>query len=331
MHFHQWKRREFITLLGAAATWPVAARAQQAGKVWRIGFLYASTPASYPDNPEVFRKGMRAFGYVEGTDFIMEMRYAGGQYERWPDLAAELVRQNVDVIITGVSPAVRAARQASSTIPIIMAGVIDPVGQGFVASLGRPGGNITGLSGAYDDSSPKQLELLTAVVPSPSRIGFLVNPENTATAPQSRTVRDAAQKAGIAIVLKEARGVNDLENTFAAFARENVPALIVAPDPALNAHRQQIAQLALRYKLPTMGPLREFVEAGGLMSYGESSQDFLRRSAIYVDKIIKGAKPADLPVEQPTRFHLVINRKTADALGVTIPASLYIFADEVIE
>ena len=325
------RRREFITLLGGAAAWSLPARAQQAGKVWRIGFLFASTPASYPDNHEGFRQGMRALGYIEGADFIMEPRYAGGQYERLPDLAAELVRQKVDVIITAMSPAVRAAQQATGTLPIIIAGVLDPVGQGFVASLGRPGGNITGLTGSYDDSSPKQLELLTAIVPSPSRIGFLVNPENSATSPQSRIVRDAARKVGIAIVLMEARGLNDLENAFETLAREDVRALIVAPDPALNAHRLQIAHLALHYRLPTMSSLREFVEVGGLMSYGESSKEFLRRSAGYVDKIIKGAKPADLPVEQPTRFYLVINRKTADALGVAIPPSLYIFADEVIE
>jgi putative ABC transport system substrate-binding protein len=244
---------------------------------------------------------------------------------------AELVRLKVDVIVTGVTAALPALQRATSTIPIVMAYSTDPVGNGLVASLAHPGGNITGLAGSSDDSSPKQLELLTAVNPNVSRIGLLGNPDTETYSSVLRRAQDAAQKVGLSIVPIEARNRQEIENAFAVFAKERISAIMVASDAILFGQRQRIAELALNNRLSTMFSLREYAEAGGLMSYGENIADFFRRSAFYVDKIFKGAKPGELPIEQPTRFNLVINRKTANALGITIPPQLYIFADEVIE
>jgi putative ABC transport system substrate-binding protein len=274
---------------------------------------------------------MRALGYVEGRDFVSDIRFADGRYERLPELAAELVRLKVDILSTGLSAAVRALQQATRTIPIVFAGVTDPVGQGFVASLARPGGNATGLAGSFDDTTPKQLELLTAAAPGATRVGRLDNPDSPSTVFFLNSVQAAAQKAGISLVPMGARDVEGIETAFAAFAKESVQAVMVAADGLFLGQRQHIAELALKARLPSISPQLEYVEAGGLMSYGDSLLDFFRQGASYVDRILKGAKPADLPVEQPTRFHLVINRKTADALGLSIPPALYIFADEVIE
>jgi len=327
------RRRKFIMLLGgAAAAWPVAARAQQAGKVWRIGFL-----SSLPRAPIAgglyggFQQGMRELGYVEGQDFVSEWRSADGKYERLPELAAELVRSKMDVLISGLTPGVRALQQATSTIPIFIAYAIDPVGNRLVASLAHPGGNTTGLAGSSDDSAPKQLELLSAVVANPSRIAFLGNPENPGYSAVRKSAQDAAEKAGLFLLVLEARSAQEIENALATSTKERAQALLVAGDGVFFGQQQRLAQLALSNHLPTMFPQREYVEAGGLMSYGENLSEFFRRAASFVDRIIKGAKPGDLPIEQPTKFNLVINRKTADALGVTIPAQLYIFADEVIE
>jgi putative ABC transport system substrate-binding protein len=248
-----------------------------------------------------------------------------------PELATELVELKVDVLVTGPTPAVRALQRATRTIPIVFVATTDPVGNGIVASLARPGGNTTGQAGSNDDTAPKQLELLATIVANPSRIGLLGNPENPGYFPVLKSAQDAAQKAGLFLVPVASSKPEDIEKAFAAFNRERVQAVMVATDPVFGEQRQRIAELALSHRLPTMSSQREFAEAGGLMSYGESQREFYRRTAIFVDKIFKGAKPADLPVEQPTRYHLVINRKTADALGVTIPALLYIFADEVIE
>jgi putative ABC transport system substrate-binding protein len=254
-----------------------------------------------------------------------------GKYEQFSEIIAELVRLKVDVIVTGVTAALPALQQATTTIPIVMAYSTDPVGNGLVASLGHPGGNITGLTGSSDDSSPKQLELLTTVVPNASHIGLLGNPDTETYSSVLKRVQDTAQKVGLFIVPIEARNPEEIENAFAAFAKERMSAVMVASDAIFFGQRQRIAELALNNRLPTMFSLREYTEAGGLMSYGENIADFFRRSAFYVDKIFKGAKPGELPIEQPTRFHLVINRRTADALGITIPPQLYIFADEVIE
>jgi len=326
------RRRAFITLLGgAAAAWPLAARAQQAGKVWRIGVLSGASRETAFTNYEGFLQGMRELGYVEGRDFVMEYRFAEGQYERFPDFAAELVRLNVDVILIGATSAIRMLQRATTTIPIVLAYSTDPVGNGFVASLSRPGGNITGLSSSSDDTSPKQLELVATVVPNVSRIGLLGNPASPTYTDVRKGAENAAQKVGLTLVSVEARNPQEIEAAFASFVSERVQAFISAGDALFFAQRRQIAELALKSRLPSMFSQREYAAAGGLMSYGENLSEFFRRAASFVDKIFKGAKPGDLPMEQPTRFNLVINRKTADALGVAIPPQLYIFADEVIE
>jgi len=328
------KRRDFVTLLGgAAAAWPLVARAQQTGKVWRIGFLSAAPRAGLGSGLYAgFQRGMRELGYVEGQDFVSEWRSADdAKYERFPELAAELVRLKMDVLISGLTPGVRALQQATSTIPIVIAYSIDPVGNRLVASLAHPGGNVTGLASSSDDSAPKQLELLAAVVANPSRVAFLGNPNSSTYSSVRKSAEDAAEKAGLFLVVLEARNAQEIENALVASTKERAQALLVAGDGLFFGQQQRLAQLALSNHLPTMFPQREYVEAGGLMSYGENLSEFFRRAASFVDKIVKGAKPGDLPIEQPTKFNLVINRKTADALGVKIPSHLYIFADEVIE
>ena len=325
------RRREFITLIGGAAVWPLAARAQQGGKVWRIGLLSGTSPEGASPNYDAFLQGMRELGYAEGRDFILEARFAGGRYERFPELASELVRLKVDVLVTGTAAAIRTLQHATTTIPIVLAYSTDPVGNGFVASFARPGGNITGLSGASDDTSPKQLELVRAVVPNASRIGLLGNPSSPIFADVRTNAEIAAQKVGVIIVPVEARNAQEIESAFAEFDKQRVQAFIAASDAVVFTQRRQIAGLALANRLPSMFSQREYAEAGGLMSYGENLSQFFRRAASFVDKIFKGANPGNLPIEAPTRFNLVINRKTANALGVSIPAQLYIFADEVIE
>jgi putative ABC transport system substrate-binding protein len=274
---------------------------------------------------------MRELGYVEGKDFIIEWRSVEGRYERFPELAAELVRLKVDVFVTGVTAALPALKQTTSTIPIVMAYSTDPVGNGLVASLVHPNGNITGLAGSSDDTSPKRLELLATIVSNVSRIGLLGNPDTETYTSVLNNVQAAAQKVGLSVVPIAARNPREIEEAFAAFAKERVQAVMVAVDAVFFGQRQRIAELALANRLATMFALREYAEAGGLMSYGENVADFFHHAASFVDKIFKGANPGDLPIEQPTKFKLVINRKTADALGVTIPPQLYIFADEVIE
>ena len=241
------------------------------------------------------------------------------------------MRLKVDVIVLGASSAVRPAQQATSTIPIVMATSTDPVGSGFVASLARPGGNTTGLASSQEDFAPKHLDLLMMAVPNLSRVGFLMNPDSTARASILKAAQAAAEKARLTPVPVEARNEQDIAKAFGALTRERVGAVMVFADPHFLVQRQQIADLALQGRLPTIFPRREYVEAGGLMSYGESIAEFYRRAASYVDKIFKGARPADLPVEQPTRFVFSINRKTAETIGVTIPALFFMFADEMIE
>jgi putative tryptophan/tyrosine transport system substrate-binding protein len=334
MQFDHLKRREFITLVGGtAAAWPLAAKAQQP-PLRRIGFLMGAVPVAQSRSDDLvsgFMEGMRELGYSEGKDFVMEWRSAEGQYERLSDLAAELVRLKVDVIIAGSPLAVRPAQQATTTIPIVMGYSTDPVGNGFVASLAHPGGNITGVAGSSDDTAPKQLELLATAVPKLSRMAILTNPRNPNSSAVMRSAQSAAERVGLPIVPVEARNPQEIEDSFAVLAKQNVAAVTVVNDAMFFAHRRQLAQLALGSGVASMFPIREYTVAGGLMSYGESLREFYRRAASFVDKIFKGAKPGDLPIEQPTRFNLVINRKTADALGLTIPPQLYIFADEVIE
>jgi putative ABC transport system substrate-binding protein len=324
------RRGEFIALLGSGfAGWPLAARGQQPVKLWRI--LSAVSRSAASGSYAALAQGMRELGYVEGKDFVIEWRSVEGKYERFPEIAAELERLKVDVFVTGVTAALPALKRATTTIPIVMAYSTDPVGNGLVASLVHPGGNITGLAGSSDDSSPKQLELLATIVPNISRVGLLGNPDTETYSSVLNNAQDAARKVGLSLVPIEARNLQEIEHAFAWSAQERVSAVMVAVDAVFFGQRWRIAELALANRLPTMFALREYAEAGGLMSYGENIADFFRRAASFVDKIIKGAKAGDLPIEQPTKFNLVINRKTADALGVTIPPQLYIFADEVIE
>jgi putative ABC transport system substrate-binding protein len=328
------KRRQFITLIGgAAAAWPIAARAQQPGKVWRIGFLAGgSRPVPVDSNPYGgFPRGMRELGYVEGRDFTIEWRFAEGRFDLFPDLAAELVRLNVDVIVLGTPTAVPAVRQATSTIPIVMGDSIDPVGSGFVASLAHPGGNITGLANSREDTAPKQLELLAATVPNLSRVGFTMNPDNPSHVPLLKIIEAAARRLGLVLVPVEMRKPQDIASAFATLTDERVGAVLIPSDAFFFSQRQLITDLAIKTHLPTIFSQREYVEAGGLMYYGDSLAEFYRRAAFYVDKIFKGTKPADLPIQQPTRFFLIINLKTAKTLGLTVPPNLLAIADEVIE
>jgi ABC-type uncharacterized transport system substrate-binding protein len=326
------KRRDFISFLGGVMTgWPLAARAQQPGKVWRVGFLSGGAPAALGPILTGFPQGMRELGYVEGKDFTIEWRFAEGNYDRIPGFAAEFVRLKVDVIVVATAAAIRIVQQATTTIPIVMSYSTDPVGNGFVASLARPGGNTTGVASSTDDSAPKQLELLATIAPNVERIGLIGNPDNPNHSSLLQRAEAAARTAGLLVIPLDVRNAEEIENAFAAMPRERVQAILVGADAMMLTERRRIAELALAARLPSVFVQRENVEVGGLMSYGESIKEFNRRAAVFVDKIFKGAKPGELPIEQPTRFHLVINRKTADALGVSIPPQLYILADEVIE
>jgi putative ABC transport system substrate-binding protein len=326
------RRREFITLLsGAAAAWPLAARAQVAGKVWRIGVLGGAPLPVLSQNYFGFLQGMRELGYIEGKDFVSELRTADNSYERLPSLAAEVVRIGVDILLTGTAAAVPVLQKETRTIPIVLAGISDPVGLGFIDSLARPGGNTTGVSSNTTETAPKQLELLAALLSDPSRIGLLGNPEGPSFVPFLRSVREAAQQARLQLVTLEARNAQEIEKAFAAFGSQAVQAVLVFSDSVFFAMRPFLSEQAMQRRLPTIFHYREFVQDGGLMSYGEAVQEYYRRAATFVHKLMHGAKPAELPVELPTRYHLTINRKTADTLGLTIPALLYIFADEVIE
>jgi putative ABC transport system substrate-binding protein len=326
------RRRFLLTSLAGALAAPVAAGAQQGMRLPRIGFL---SPSSLSDSRTLryfgaFRQGLRELGYVEGQHIAIEARWAEGNYERLPGLASELVRLKVDAIVAyGV--AIQAAQQATETIPIVMAVVIDPVGAGFVASLGRPGGNITGLSSMAPDMVGKQLELLKEAVPKVSRVALIGNPANQGNAAQMRQALDTARRLGVQLQRLEARSPNEIDRAFAAITEERAGAVIVFADAVLLDHRGRIADLAARRRLPMVSVMVENVEVGGLMAYGPSIADRFRRAATYVSKILKGAKPADLPIEQPTKFELVINLKTAKALGLTIPPSLLARADQVIE
>jgi putative tryptophan/tyrosine transport system substrate-binding protein len=323
-------RRAFIgTLAGGLLAAPRAARAQ---KVYRIGFIQTAVRNQIEHLVKAFDDGMRELGYEEGRKVVIERRFADGQQERLPALAAELVRLKVDVIVTGANPVIDAVKKATTTIPVVMAVSRDPVGAGFIASLSRPGGNITGLT---NDPSPdilgKNFELLKEVVPRASRMAFVWNPVPSAAGTYRNAAESAARKLGVKFQSVEVRGRNDLENAFAAMARERADGVVVPADPVFFSAKGQLALLAARHRLPAMYGLREYAEAGGLMSYGPNVAYQFRRAATYVDKILKGAKPADLPVEQPTKFEFVINLKTAKALGLTIPQSLLLRADEVIQ
>src|SRR5438874_2278071 len=327
------RRRSFIAgIIGSAVISPLAARAQQqAGKEPRIGFLSLTSPSDRPPLLDAFRQRLRELGRVEGQNIVIDYRYAEGRVDRLPDLAAELVRLKVDVIVSMGTQGATAAKNATETIPIVMIAVRDPVGIGLIASLARPGGNVTGVSGyAGLGIVAKQLELLKETVPKIRRVAILSNPTNAYHQLAIREVTVAARSLGVQLQLLEARGPNEFDGAFAAMAKERVGALLVLSDAMLSSHRTRLADLAARSRLPAAFGVRDDVEAGGLMSYGPSILDSYRQAATYVDKILKGAKPADLPVEQPMKFELVLNLKTAEALGLTIPPTLLFQADEVI-
>ena len=328
------RRTLLQALLARIALAPVASFAQQQGRVWRIGWLSSSKqPASvdFGATGAAFSQGMRELGYVEGENLVIERRYAAGNYERLPGLAAELLQLKVDVIVTGGIQASSAAQKATATTPIVMANVADPVGSGLVHSLARPGGNITGLTNISRELAPKQLQMLLSLAPKLSNVAILVNPANSFHAAVLDHIRTAARPLGVKVLPVEARTPQEIENAFSMMRQQNAGAAIVQADPFFIVQYRQIAGLAVKNRLPSIAGFGEFPEAGGLMSYGASLTDQVRRAAIYVDKIFKGAKPGDLPVEQPTTFELIINGKTAKALGLTIPQSLLISADKVIE
>jgi len=313
------------------------AEAQQAKKIPRVGYLwfgFAPSPAPARPNPQVesFRQGLRELGYVEGKNIIVEFRYAEGKFERLPDLAAELVRLKVDVIVTASTPAIRAAQHATNTIPIVMANVGDPIAQGFVASLARPGGNITGFTNISPDLSTKRLELLKEVSPKILRVAVFQNAAQHG--PAMKEVEKAAKFLRVQLLSPEVRGPDDLDMAFEAVTRERADALLTLSNPLLRSDdrtRKRIVDFTLNRRLPSMYEGSEYVEAGGLMSYGLDENDNYRRAATYVDKILKGTKPADLPVQQPMKFEFVVNLKAAKQIGLTVPPNLLVRANRVIK
>ena len=327
-------RRTFLgTIAGSLLAAPLAAEAQTAAKVARIGWL-GNSPAASPHLDEAFRQGLRDLDYVEGRNVVIEYRWAEGKFERLPALAAELVALKVDVILAGTVLAAVAAKQAIRTIPIVFAAVADPLGSGLVTSLARPGGNVTGLSVLSPELVGKRLEQLKQALPGVSRVAVLWEPGGGG----ERTDKDmlkraevAGQALGVRLQYVEARGPADFDRAFSDMTRAHAGALTVLPSPMFLNERRRLVDLAAKHRLPAGYPWREGADAGGLISYGPSLADLYRRAATYVDKILKGAKPGDLPIEQPTKFELVINLKTAKALGLTIPPSLLQRADQVIE
>jgi len=327
-------RRTFLIALGAGVlAVPRGLFAQQQSKVARIGFFYFGSRQSSLDTGRynAFVQGMRELGYVEGANFIIEARFADGKNEPLPTLAAELVRLKVDVIAATGTPVLRALQHATTTIPVVSTVTADPVGDGFAASRARPGGNITGLSIGAADLGPKLLELLKAAVPKLSRVAVLLQPENPAHPPRLKRIMSAAQKVGIQLVLAEAGTVQEIEREFAMMTKERVNAAIIFPDSFFVQEVRSIAAQALKHQLPSVSNNQGYAEAGGLMSYGPNLVDNFWRAATYVDKILKGANPGELPFEHPTRYSLVINHKTAMALGLTIPQALLRQADELIQ
>jgi putative ABC transport system substrate-binding protein len=324
-------RREFITLLGGAAVaWPIGARAQQPAKLPTIGYLGGGGPASQRAWVDAFVQRLRDLGWIEGRTVAIEYRWGEGRAERYAEIAAEFVRLKVDVILAGGTEPAIAAKQATSVIPIIFPTAGDPVGSGLVASLARPGGNVTGLSNQASDLPAKRLEILREVFPNLRRLGVMANADYSGGVTERDEIEVAARMFGLELVPLPIRRVEDIAPAFEV-SKGRVEALYVVGDPLVNAQRTRINTFALVARLPTMYVQREYVEAAGLMSYGPNFPDLNRRAADYVDKVLRGAKPADLPVEQPTKFNLVINLITAQALGIEIPSTLLARADEVIE
>ena len=326
-------RRDALFALLALAAMPLTAGAQGQGKIWRVGVL---VPRRRPDSIDsdfigAFPQGMRELGYVEGKNLTIEWRFADGRFERLPDLATELVRLKMDALVSGSSQAIRALQKATTTIPIVMASSGDPIGAGFVASLARPGGTITGLSNLTSDIATKQVELLLHMVPKLTRLAVLVNPLNPSLATWVTNIRSAAQGSGVTVLPVEAKSARDIEHAFPMMVQGSAKAAIVATDTLFVEQYRKIAELAAKNHLPSVAQLREYVEAGGLASYGPDLAEQYRRAATYVDRIFKGAKPGELPVEQSSKFELLINGKTANALHLAIPSELRLRADRVIE
>jgi putative ABC transport system substrate-binding protein len=325
------KRREFITLLGgAAATWPLTARAQQAAMPV-IGFLGSSS--AWENAPEVaaFLRGLRETGYIEGRNVLVDFRWAEGHYERLPTMAADLVRREVNVIAAMGTPAAPPAKAATATIPIVFRIGVDPVELGLVASLNRPGGNLTGVVSLNVEIEPKRLELLREVVPKANLIALLVNSSSPNAETQSRDMQAAAHTLGLQLHVLGASTERDFDQVFASLVQLRAGALVIAADPFFNSRNEQLAALTVRHAVPAISATREFAAAGGLMGYGGSSTDIYRLAGVYTGRVLKGEKPADLPVQQATKFELVINLKTAKTLGLTVPLALLTRADEVIE
>jgi len=325
-------RRSFVsTAAGALLVRAFPANAQPAKKVPRIGVLHLGTPASAPQSVEAFRQGLREHGYEEGKNIVVERRYTESRRERVAEVAAEFVRLKVDVIVTSLDVATAAVKQQTQTIPIVMAISIDPVATGFVSSLAHPGGNVTGLSTMSPELAAKRLELLREAVPGLSRVAFLWNINVPGNLLEYKQAGDAARSMRLQLQSAEVSSVDDFERAFSALKTGGAEALIVAGSGLTSTNAGQIANLAMKHRLPSMVSSRDRVDAGGLMAYGPNLAELWRRAASYVDKILKGAKPGDLPVEQPTKFELIINLKTAKALGLTLPPSLLLRADEVIQ
>lgn len=328
------RRRDFIGIFaGTAAVSVLSARFPRAQpeRLWRIGFISGGTAVPTEKPFTAFALGMHELGYVEGKDFVIEWRSASGQYERFSEIAEALVKSKIDVIVIATSAAVRPVQLASGATPIVMAYSTDPVGSGFVGSLAKPGGNTTGLAGASDDASPKQVELMQRMLPNLNRLGILGNPDNPNYAAVLRSTIAAASSIGIASFPVEARNEAEIDLAFAKTSAERVQAIKIIPDALFFSRRARMADLAIQHRLPSIYGQRECAEAGGFMSYGESVAFFLHRAATFVDKILKGAKPSDLPIEQLNQFEFVINLKTAKLLGIEVPHTLVAFADAVIE
>jgi putative ABC transport system substrate-binding protein len=324
------RRREVIALIGGAAAWPLAARAQRPTKVSRIGFVGLTAADSLPKRAEAFRAGLRELGYQEGRDMVIEFRWADGRYERLPALFAEVVRRNVDVIVTHGTPGILAAKQATATIPIVMATSGDAEASGLVASLARPGGNVTGLTFFNPELAAKRFELLKETLPGLTEVGLLLNPENPINEPIVPMIKLTARALGLEIYPFGVRGPAEFEGAFAAMATKRVGAVVIIDDATLIDNAPAVARLALQQRLPSSG-WPDYAVAGGVIGYGVNFPDMFRRAATFVDKILKGTKATDLPVERATKFETIVNLKTAKALGLDVPPMLLARADEVIE